>query len=543
MTNRIKVVYLGMDVLLGCLELLVQTGYEVVHVGTMPDDAYDRTCRIQDYAEQHQIPCSTKRLTREQLEQFEEMGAGLMIVAGYVWKIPLSRIIRQVNIHPAYLPVGRGSWPMPAAILRGEDSGVTLHRLSEGFDEGDILLQERIAVGAEETLETLTCRIQELAACLLGRFLEQPDWFWQHAVSQGAGEYWDEPRDEERTFALSDAPEKISRIVRAFYGYGSLCRLRGLTIEVIRGRVVEQAKYVEDTKDGELSLRLSDAVLCCEEWQIVFREIRLEDREKVERIRERYQPQLSDYTFALLYCWQETLGFSMYLEDDFFVIRGDGYFLFPVGSKQRVRDFLDGLLELGMKPKFRFCDERMLAFVRETYPGRFRYEDAPDDSDYVLSNQIIRELPGKSFASRRKDFSHFKKLQPPPEILLVTEENAKYMQEISRRFGGPDRMPEQRAIDHFFELGMMGILVRQGTEYVGFSMCSRKDEQTMQGHFMKCTSLERGSKFYLMKSCLDRFSDQYAYTDIEDDMGDEGLRKYKSSFKPEKILSYTIVFS
>ena len=59
---------------------------------------------------------------------------------------------------------------------------------------------------------------------------------------------------------------------------------------------------------------------------------------------------------------------------------------------------------------------------------------------------------------------------------------------------------------------------------------------------MKCISLERGSKFYLMKSCIDVFSDRFDYTNMEDDMGQEGLRIFKSSFNSEIISSYTIIF-
>ena len=85
----------------------------------------------------------------------------MLIVAGYPWKIPVSEKIRQLNIHPAYLPIGRGSWPMLVAIQRGTDSGVTLHKLSEQFDAGDILLQEKIKIEQEDHLVTLLEKIKK----------------------------------------------------------------------------------------------------------------------------------------------------------------------------------------------------------------------------------------------------------------------------------------------------------------------------------------------------------------------------------------------
>ena len=62
----------------------------------------------------------------------------------------------------------------------------------------------------------------------------------------------------------------------------------------------------------------------------------------------------------------------------------------------------------------------------------------------------------------------------------------------------------------------------------------------MQGHFMKNLCRDRGATFYLMKTCIDYFSDKYTFTNMEDDMGIEGLRSFKMSLDAEIIASYTI---
>lgn len=540
MNSKKKVVYFGLDGLCACLELLEKKGYDIVYICTMLDDRYDRTIQIQKYAAEHQIPCDTEKITKQKIEDFEAMGATLMIVAGYVWKIPVSLRIRQVNIHPAYLPVGRGSWPMPVAILKGMDSGVTLHKLSQRLDEGDILLQEKITIMSQDHLESLMEKIEAVAVKLLEEFLEHEDTYWEKAYPQGEGEYWKEPEDEKRTFKLSDDREKIARILRAFYGYGSLCKLRGTPLEIIRGRI--DAEHAP-AKEGGLVIRLSEnAYLHCDEWKLNFRRLCLEDKEQMEEIRARYQPYLSDYTFALLYCWQEEMQLSVYVEEDFYVVRGKDYFFFPIGPAERVKEFIDGLLMLGIHPEFRFCDKKMLEWVEQNYEGNYHFFEAWDDSDYVIPNRILRELQGKHFAKRRNDYAHYSRLQPKPETEIITKENSWCLKRISELYAGEDKAPEKLAIEHFFELDMMGIVVKRGTEYVGFSLCSKKDDRTMQGHFIKCIDPERGSKFYLIKSCSDTFSDRFDYTNMEDDMGEEGLRTFKTSFGGDKELSYTIRF-
>ena len=102
----------------------------------------------------------------------------------------------------------------------------------------------------------------------------------------------------------------------------------------------------------------------------LFRKIELQDRENIETIRRKYQPMLSDYTFSLLYCWQEELKLSLYIEEEFFVIRGEDYYFFPIGEPNRVKEFIE---------------------------GKYEYQKADADSDYVLLNQTICELQGSRF--------------------------------------------------------------------------------------------------------------------------------------------------
>ncbi|HEU0300248.1 MAG TPA: formyltransferase family protein, partial [Longimicrobium sp.] len=58
-----------------------------------------------------------------------------------------------LNIHDALLPRYAGFAPLNWAILNGEtETGVTVHWMNEHFDLGDILLQERVPIGPDETV-------------------------------------------------------------------------------------------------------------------------------------------------------------------------------------------------------------------------------------------------------------------------------------------------------------------------------------------------------------------------------------------------------
>ena len=69
------------------------------------------------------------------------------------------------NVHASLLPGLRGASPIQHAILEGHpETGVTLMQLSEGMDEGDMLLKRKIAIGPDDTGGSLTVRLADLGA-------------------------------------------------------------------------------------------------------------------------------------------------------------------------------------------------------------------------------------------------------------------------------------------------------------------------------------------------------------------------------------------
>jgi methionyl-tRNA formyltransferase len=110
--------------------------------------------------------------------QFEQAlartGADSLVCHSYSMLFPptvLSLVKYQaVNVHAALLPRNRGPNPLQWAIIRGEDrTGVTLHVMSDGFDEGDIVAQEQVPILPQDTWRTLAERVEKATLVLLQR--------------------------------------------------------------------------------------------------------------------------------------------------------------------------------------------------------------------------------------------------------------------------------------------------------------------------------------------------------------------------------------
>ena len=423
---------------------------------------------------------------------------------------------------------------MPTCILRGIDSGVTLHKLTEKIDEGDVILQEIIPADPRDNLVTLTGKIGSVAVSLLDEFLSNTDELWKNAKPQTKGEYWSEPEDSERTFELTDHVEAIEKILRAFYGYGALTKIHGVPVKIIEGEVSEH-QSVEYP-----SIKIGEKYLVCKRWDYAFAPIRLSDKDTLERIRGKHEPLLSDYTFSLLYCWQKKLGLGVYVEDDLFVVRAENEFFFPVGEEKKVIAFIKGLLMLEENVKFRFCDENMKRLVTLHFGEDASFRIAEEDCDYLLCNRAMKDIEGKNLSKRRNQYRAFLKKHDDIKVEYIDHNNIDRVNLISQNELCEYIEAERIGIQEYFSLGLFGIIVSSSGEDIGFSICSQKDADTMQGHFMKNLCRDRGATFYLMKTCIDYFSDKYTFTNMEDDMGIEGLRSFKMSLDSEIIASYTI---
>jgi phosphoribosylglycinamide formyltransferase-1 len=95
-----------------------------------------------------------------------------VVLAGFLWKIPLSLIQAYpnqiINLHPALLPKfgGKGMYGMhvhDAVITAGEkESGITIHYVNEELDKGDIIFQAKCSIEKDDTPESLSQKVRKL---------------------------------------------------------------------------------------------------------------------------------------------------------------------------------------------------------------------------------------------------------------------------------------------------------------------------------------------------------------------------------------------
>ncbi|MCI0505518.1 MAG: hypothetical protein L0Z73_05345 [Gammaproteobacteria bacterium] len=220
-----KIAYCGYDFFHACLNELLTSEYDVYRVFTFPcDNRFNFNQYMHAICKKHNLPLSEERIDDDAVKELEAEGCELIITAGYKYKIPALNgcSIRGVNIHPALLPVGRGIWPLPWTILTGQaQSGVTIHKLSETYDAGEILAQQQFSLDSSERLESLSAKAQLLATRLLRTVIRDFERYWENALPQ-AGDVvdWGMPARQHRTLMWQNGVEELDRICRAFGKFG-----------------------------------------------------------------------------------------------------------------------------------------------------------------------------------------------------------------------------------------------------------------------------------------------------------------------------------
>jgi phosphoribosylglycinamide formyltransferase-1 len=130
----------------------------------------------------HAHVIQAKGLTREQhdtevVQTLRHHGVELVVLAGYMRLLTPDFIRafpnRIVNIHPSLLPAFPGLNAQKQAFEYGvKVTGCTVHFVSEGLDDGPILLQKAVPVLTTDTEETLAARILEQEHVLYSEALQ-----------------------------------------------------------------------------------------------------------------------------------------------------------------------------------------------------------------------------------------------------------------------------------------------------------------------------------------------------------------------------------
>ncbi len=177
--KNLRIVFMGTpEFAVGSLKALIGNGYNVVGVVTAPDRPSGRG-QLLHQSDVKQFATS-RGLTVLQPEKLKDdnflhklrlLNPDIQIVVAFrmlpevVWKMPT---MGTFNLHGSLLPLYRGAAPLNWTIINGDkETGVTTFLLKQEIDTGNILFQEKVQIGPEETIGELHDELMVIGANLV----------------------------------------------------------------------------------------------------------------------------------------------------------------------------------------------------------------------------------------------------------------------------------------------------------------------------------------------------------------------------------------
>jgi methionyl-tRNA formyltransferase len=183
--HPLRLIFMGSpDFSVPVLAALLEASHEVACVYSHPPrptgrGQKERPAPVHSFAQKKGLlvrtPASLK--APEEAASFTALNADAAVVAAYGLLLPAAFLdappLGCLNVHASLLPRWRGAAPIQHAILAGDrDSGVTIMKVTEELDAGDILLAESVPITPETTAQSLHDELSGLGAKLMVTTLE-----------------------------------------------------------------------------------------------------------------------------------------------------------------------------------------------------------------------------------------------------------------------------------------------------------------------------------------------------------------------------------
>ena len=293
-----NIVYMGTpDFAVQPLRALAEAGYQVTGVVTQPDKPKGRgktmmPTPVKEEALKHGFPVYQPAKVRdaEFVEMLKGLNPDIIVVAAFGQLIPKSILelpkFGCINIHASLLPKYRGAAPIQQAVIDGEtESGVTIMKMEEGLDTGDMISKIVVPITKEETGGSLFDKLAEAGAKLLIETLPH--------IFDGTAVYEKQPEESPTPYAgmitkqmgLMDfhkTARELERLVRGLNPWPSAFTFwNGKTLKVWESFVAEEdggkaepGTVVKTDKKG--------IYVACGEGVLLLSQIQLEGKKRME---------------------------------------------------------------------------------------------------------------------------------------------------------------------------------------------------------------------------------------------------------------------
>jgi methionyl-tRNA formyltransferase len=206
--------------------------------------------RVSEFAKDKKIPLLKPQYLKEKpiTQKLIEENADFLIVADYGKIIPLSLLeipnVFSLCVHPSLLPLYRGPAPIEYALLEGQkETGISIFKINERVDAGDIILQEKIAIDEHDDFFSLSQKLAVKGSSLLIKVINNIEHKDYKLTPQNESEVilTQKLKKEDGRIIWNSSAGQIRNLIRATLGWPSAYTYYGdLMIKILSAEAIEQ---------------------------------------------------------------------------------------------------------------------------------------------------------------------------------------------------------------------------------------------------------------------------------------------------------------
>lgn len=288
---------------------------------------------------------------------------------------------------------------------------------------------------------------------------------------------------------------------------------------------------------------------------IEFRQITAADKEKYESCLKCEGERGCEYTFSNLYLWgRQRIAFRDGLALLFSQFSRRTVYPFPVGAGDKiaaVNAIIADARERGIPVRITGLLGADRQLIESAYPELFIFHCDRASHDYVYEISDLADLPGKKLHRKRNHLNRFRELYRGAVAEPISESNLDAARQMVDRWyeerlaADPaadfrmERTALDRALSEHRALGMEGIVLSVNGEAVAVTLGSRLSSDTFDVQFEKARTDVEGAYTAVNAAFAGYLREKYPelrYLNREEDMGIEGLRKAKLSYRPHHMV-------
>ncbi len=272
-----------------------------------------------------------------------------------------------------------------------------------------------------------------------------------------------------------------------------------------------------------------------------FQPIQLKDKTNYEKYYRATYRMASDASFTTSYAWAKSFYTALCIENDLLCVQGKNregipYYMMPVGTGNK-EVFLKNLYEqchdLSIPFSLHWLLKQDIPVIEGLFKDKVKIQPSRNSAEYVYETEALRTLAGKKLHAKRNHLNTFKSSYSF-HVKEITKENILEAKSfvIHYSYTNDESIAMMRLFDAYFELGLTGMLLYVDETLVAVTLGEQINCDTALIHVEKANTTFQGAYAAVNQLFVENFFPKTKYINREEDMGIEGLRKAKLSYRP-----------